>query len=252
MQAQQLKVDVIANNLANLGTTGFKASRVVFRDLAYVSLPAPGGGQGEQPAAPWQVGTGVGPGAIVRDFTSGVLEATEQPFDLAVDGAGFFRVRLADGSEGYTRNGHFGLNADGVLVDAAGNPVLTTGGQTITLPQGWKEVTVAPDGTVTARLAGGATSVAGRIGLAVFTNPAGLEAGGDGLYRATVASGEARRVEPGSSGAGLIRQGFLETSNVQAVNEMINLIVAQRAYELTARVVQSADQMLEIANGLRR
>lgn len=263
MQAQQLKVDTIANNLANVNTTGFKASRVVFQDLAYVDLPTPGGAAAGSaagpagsattaPAVPLQVGTGVGPAAIVRDFSPGMLEATGEPFDLAVDGPGFFRVRLADGQEGYTRNGHFTVDANRLLVDAAGNPLLTIGGQTITLPQGWEQVTVQPDGQVVARMPGGALSTVGQVGLAVFTNPAGLEAAGDGIYRATDASGQAQAVAPGSAGAGLVRQGFLEGSNVQVVNEMVNLIVAQRAYELNARAIQSADQMLEIANGLRR
>lgn len=263
LQAQQLKVDTIANNLANVNTTGFKASRVVFQDLAYLTYSARGSqgtgtgnattANGAAAAGPLvQVGAGVGPGTLLRDLTPGQLEATEQPFDLAIDGPGFFRVKLADGSFAYTRNGHFGVNRDRLLVDAAGNPVLTVGGQTITLPQDWTMVSIEPNGNVVALLANGTSSSVGQIGVAGFTNPAGLEAMGGGLYRSTAASGDARVVAPGASGTGQLRQGFLEGSNVQVVAEMVNLIVAQRAYELSAKAVQGADQMLEIANNLRR
>lgn len=259
MQAQQLKVDTVANNLANVNTTGFKASRVAFKDLAYLDLPKGGpaaqgaAAAGATPPAPVvQVGTGVGPGTILRDFSPGQLEATGQPFDLALDGPGFFQVKLPDGTTAYTRSGHFTVDSNRLLVDPAGNPVLTVGGQTITLPQDWSQVAVEPNGNVTVIAANGTRSTVAQIGLATFPNPAGLEAMGNGFYRGTGASGAAQSVAPGTSGTGAVRQGFLEGSNVQVVNEMVNLIVAQRAYELSAKAVQSADQMLEIANNLRR
>ncbi len=260
MQAQQLKVDTVANNLANVNTTGFKASRVAFKDLAYLDLPKGGRtaqsaaatGGATPPAPVVQVGTGVGPGTILRDLAPGQLEATGQPFDLALDGSGFFQVRLADGTAAYTRNGHFTVDANRLLVDPAGNPVLSVNGQTITLPQDWAQVSIEPNGNVVAVSNNGARTVAGQIGVATFPNAAGLEAMGNGFYRQTGASGAARSVIPGTSGAGLVRQGFVEGSNVEVINEMVNLIVAQRAYELSAKAVQSADQMLEIANNLRR
>lgn len=256
MQAQQLKVDAISNNLANVNTPGFKASRVTFQDLMYTDLHQAAPGQSDGGAVSVQVGTGVAPGGITRDLSPGTLEQTGRDWDLAIDGAGFFRVKLGDGTVGYTRNGGFAVSAleDGrlLLADRQGHPLLTDGDGTLEIPAGATRVDVAPDGKVTAHLADGNTQDLGQIKLASFPNPQGLQAIGNNLYKATTASGEGVLEAPGANGLGVVRQGFLEGSNVQVVAELVNLIVAQRAYELNARAVQSSDQMLEIANNLRR
>ncbi len=260
MQAQQLKVDTIANNLANVNTVGFKASRVAFQDLLYFTPAAPGQAwratAGTAGAGRVEVGTGVVPVATVRDMTQGALESTEREWDLAVDGGGFFQVRLGDGTTGYTRDGSFRVSAGGdgelSVVDAAGNPLLDASGQPLRIPSAAVRCEVDGAGNVTAILADGNTQQVGQIGLAVFPNPAGLEGRGGNVFVATAASGQAAVVTPGKGGAGELRQGYLERSNVEVVTEMVSLIVAQRAYELSSKAVQSSDQMLEIANNLRR
>lgn len=265
MQAQQLKVDTISNNLANLNTAGFKAARVSFQDLAYIraqGTPMTGTPQGvpttgsSQVGRMVQVGTGVGPGTILRDFSPGAIDNTGQPFDLAIDGPGFFQVKLSSGDTAYTRDGHFFLSPigsnQGLLVDAAGNPVLNRNGQTITLRTDFQSVGIDRQGNITLVLSGGTTQSGGQIGLASFANPAGLEAAGQNIYRKTATSGDPTVGAPGSTGLGQIQQGSLEGSNVQVVSEVVSLIVAQRAYELSSKAVQSSDQMLEIANNLRR
>lgn len=270
LQAQQLKVDTISNNLANVNTTGFKSSRVVFQDLLYQNLPAgrgaatldaaagaggaAGAGAGGTTTPPTliQIGTGTAPGAVVRDFGQGALEPTERPFDLALDGPGFFRVKMVDGTIAFTRDGNFNLDINRQLVDANGNVLLGNGSTQVTLPQDFVQVRIDRQGNVTALLANGTEQSAGTIQVALFDNPAGLESIGGNLYRETASSGAARLGQPLAGGAGGIAQGFLEGSNVQVVSEMVNLIVAQRAYELNSKAVQSADEMLGIANNLRR
>lgn len=257
MQAQQLKVDTIANNLANVNTTGFKASRVAFQDLLYVSPAAPGQAwRSVSGAGRVEVGTGVMTSATVRDMSQGSLEGTEREWDLAIDGAGFFKVRLRDGTVGYKRDGGFRVSQDAsgelLVVDGAGNPLLDASGQPLRLPSGAVRCEVDAAGNVTAVMADGSAQAAGQIGLALFPNPAGLEARGGNILAAGDASGQAVDARPGEQGAGVIRQGYLERSNVEVVSEMVSLIVAQRAYELSSKAVQSADQMLEIANNLRR
>lgn len=264
MQAQQLKVDTISNNLANLNTASFKAARVTFQDLAYTKVsgtvttgaPQGVGTGGSQVGRLVQVGTGVGPGSVVRDFSPGALEATGQPFDLAIDGPGFFQVKLSSGETAYTRDGHFSLSPtgsnQGMLVDAAGNPVLDRNGQTIQLRTDYQSAGIDRQGNITLVMADGTTQSGGQIGLASFPNPAGLEGIGRDLYRSTGASGQATVGAPGGTGLGQVQQGSIEGSNVQVVAEIVNLIVAQRAYELSSKAVQSSDQMLEIANNLRR
>ncbi len=265
LQAQQLKVDTISNNLANVNTTGYKSGRATFQDLLYLNLPvanatgtstgtAAGTGAAGTTAVPaiLQVGTGVAPGATTRDFGQGALEPTERPFDLAMDGPGFFRVKLADGSTAYTRDGNFSLDLSRQLVDANGNVLLGSGSSAITLPQDFVRVSIDRQGNVTATLANGTTSNVGQIQVAVFDNQAGLEGIGGNLFKETPGSGAARNVTPGQNGSGYIAQGYLEGSNVQVVAEMVSLIVAQRAYELNSKAVQSADEMLGIANNLRR
>ncbi len=248
MEAQQLKVDAIASNLANASTPGYKASRVTFQDLLYLGA---GAEEGEGP----QVGTGVRVATVRRDFGQGALEATGAPWDLALEGPGFLAVKLADGQPAYRRGGSMHFSPVGndrlLLADEAGNPVLDDRGQPVEMAAAdAAAVTVDPTGALVAPGSDGQPRQVAKLGVHVFANAEGLAALGNGLYRATPASGEARaaKAEDGVS----VRQGMLEGSNVQVVQEMVGLIVAQRAYELAARAVQSSDQMMEIANNLRR
>lgn len=252
MEAQQLKVDAIANNLANVNTPGYKAARVTFADLLYLSSGEPGEGAGQEAM---QVGTGVRAGGIVRDFAQGPLEETGVPWDLALEGPGFLAVRAGDGQTAYRRGGslHVSPSGDGrlLLVDEAGNPVLGGDGQPVALsPEEAASASVDAGGKLVVRGTDGLVREAGRLAVYVFPNPGGLSATGNGLFRPTAASGEAREARPEDGVA--VRQGMLEGSNVQVVGEMVSLIVAQRGYELAAKAIQSSDQMLEIANNLRR
>lgn len=242
MLAQQLNVDNTANNLANVNTNGFKKSRVEFQDLMYESLRSSGGQAVE-------VGYGVKPAATTRNFSQGNIEETGQPLDVAILGDGFFQVTLPDNQTAYTRDGSFKVDASGRLVTAGGLALVVDGGGTI--PAG-AELQIAANGELSYRDAKGQSVAAGKIRLANFTNPAGLEAIGQNLYRPTEASGQATPGDPGQGGLGTLQQRYLERSNVQVVEEMVNLIVAQRAYELSAKVVQAADEMLGQANNLRR
>ncbi len=250
MEAQQLQLDTIANNLANTGTTGFKAVRAEFADLLSDTLrgslaPDPRGGT---PPSPLQVGLGVQTGTTTRFFTQGNLVATQNQLDLAIQGNGFFRIQRFDGSWAYTRAGNFRVDATGRLVDQAGE-VLDPG---ITIPPNTTQVTVQPDGTVFTTVPGSTKSQqVGVIQLHTFPNPSGLEAVGGNLYVETEGSGQEIILRPGDQGAGTINQGYLENSNVQAVNEMINMINVQRAYELNSKVVQTSDQMLQRLTSLR-
>lgn len=257
MLAQQMNVDVISNNLANANTTGFKKSRVDFEDLFYQNIRAPqstGTGQGATTVAGLQVGLGVRPAATERQFSMGSIQPTDNPSDLAIQGQGFFMV--SNGSnQYYTRAGNFSLDAGGNLVTAEGYRVLNTSGQpiTITTQQGNVDhYTIGSDGTVTAYLSNGQQQAAGQIGLVNFSNPSGLTAIGQNLYQNTAASGDPQKGTPGTGRLGSLAQGSLETSNVQVVEEMVNLIVAQRAYEINSKAVQSSDDMLGIANNLKR
>ncbi len=248
MEAQQLKVDAIAANLANAGTPGYKASRVTFQDLLYLDA-----GSGKEGGP--QVGTGVKVADVRRDFAQGALEATGVPWDLALEGPGFLAVKLADGQPAYRRGGSMHLSPVGndrlLLVDEQGNPLLDEGGRPVELTAAdAAAVTVDPSGALAVPGSDGQPRPVARLGVHVFANAEGLSALGNGLYRPTPVSGEARaaRAEDGVA----VRQGMLESSNVQVVQEMVGLIVAQRAYELAARAIQSSDQMMEIANNLRR
>lgn len=248
MEAQQLKVDAIAANLANASTPGYKAGRVTFQDLLYLNTGS------EQEGGP-QVGTGVKVATVRRDFGQGALEATGVPWDLALEGPGFLAVKLKDGQTAYRRGGSMHLSPVGgdklLLVDEEGNPVLDEGGRPVELAAAdAPSVTVEPSGALVVPGADGQPRSLARLGVHVFANPEGLAAMGNGLYRATSASGEARAAKAEDGVA--VRQGMLEGSNVQVVQEMVGLIVAQRAYELAARAIQSSDQMMEIANNLRR
>ena len=243
MDAQQTQMDVISNNLANVGTTGFKHSRVAFEDLLYQNLRQSGANSTQQTALPTglQVGTGVAPVATETMFDQGNLQQTSNQFDLAVNGQGFFQVQMPDGSTAYTRDGSFQLNANGQLVTAAGFPVSPA----ITIPAQAQSVTVGQDGTVSVTLPGKtAPTTVGAIQLANFINPPGLQANGQNLFLDTAASGTPNTNAPGSNGLGTLQQGYIETSNVNVVSELVNMIQTQRAYEMNSKSIQTADQML--------
>lgn len=249
MQAQQAHMDVVSNNLANVNTVGYKRVRAAFQDLLYEQVARPAGGA----PAGVQVGHGVRLAATQRELAGGVLNPAGGPFDLAIEGNGFFRLRQGDGAEAYTRDGSFRLDGMRRLVSARGHLVLDAAGKPVAVPAGVDRVDVAEDGTMSYRdPVGGGTQTLGRLGLVWFNNPGGLLARGDNGFTATAASGRAEPGTPGQDGLGVIRQGFLEASNVEVVNEMVNLITAQRTYEINAKALQSADEMLQLVNSLRR
>jgi flagellar basal-body rod protein FlgG len=250
MEAQQLKMDVISNNLANASTAGFKRQRAEFEDLLSETLrgagaPDPRGGTAP---APLQVGMGVRSGATSRSFAQGDMTTTNNPLDLAIEGAGFFKVQRASGEPAYTRAGNFRVDAAGRIVTARGD-LLEPG---LSVPPETTAITIAADGTVSAKVAGNEAPVElGQIELVSFANPAGLSAIGGNLFEQTAASGEALAARPGENGTGQIAQGYLENANVKAVEEMIEMITTQRAYELNSKVISSADQMLQRLTQLR-
>ncbi len=250
MDAQQLKMDVISNNLANASTTGFKKTRAEFEDLLSDTIrgaSAPDARGGGNPT-PLQVGLGVRTGSTTRSFGQGELTTTQNPTDVAIQGNGFFRVQLPSGESGYTRAGNFSLDATGRLVTQHGELVEPG----ITVPPDATAITIKPDGTVTATLASRTEpSELGQIELYTFTNPAGLSSMGNNLFVQTVGSGDAQRARPGEQGAGTLAQGMLEGANVKAVEEMIDMIACQRAYELNSKIITTADQMLQRLTNLR-
>ncbi len=251
MAAQQSNIDNIANNLANVNTTGFKKSRMEFEDLVYQQTKAAGSPTSTSGDAPigLEIGLGTRPVATARDFGTGNLRSTNNPFDLAIEGRGFFQVSRPDGTVGYTRAGSLHLNAEGAIVTADGYPLEPQ----ITLPSNATSVTISRDGIVSAAQAGqSAPSQVGTIELASFQNPAGLEGIGGNLFRATSASGEPTTGVPGTDGVGTLAQGFVEESNVSVVEEMVNMILGQRAYEANSKVVKAADEMLQQVNNLSR
>lgn len=248
--AQDTALKTISNNLANVNTTGFKRDRAVFQDLLYQIKRQPGGLNAQDAALPsgLQLGTGVRVVATAKEFTEGNLQVTDQPLDLAIDGRGFFQVLLPDGSVTYTRDGQFEVNADGLIVTAEGYPLEPA----ITVPQDATSITIGEDGTVSVtQAANGTPTQIGNIATVDFVNPAGLQAIGGNLFRETGASGAPIAGTPGLNGLGTLAQGALETSNVEIVEEMVNMITTQRAYEMNAKVVSTADQMLQyITNNL--
>jgi flagellar basal-body rod protein FlgG len=250
MDAQQLRMDTIANNLANVSTTGFKKVRAEFEDLLSDTLRgagAPDARGGGEPA-PLQVGLGVRTGSTSRSFGQGDISATNNPLDVAIEGAGFFRVQKPSGEYAYTRAGNFRVDATGRLVTAHGE-IVEPG---ITVPQDVTQLTIQADGTVQVLTARSVDPVTlGQIELDVFPNPGGLSATGSNLFQETAASGSPVRVRPGEQGAGTLSQGYLEGANVKAVEEMIDMIATQRAYELNSKVIQTADQMLQRLTTLR-
>lgn len=253
MKAQQLSVDNIANNLSNVNTTGFKKSTIAFQDLFYQTLASSRLGSSVNNVASdgpeLQVGHGSRPVATIRNFQQGSIEESGNPLDLAINGQGFFQVERPDGSLAYSRDGNLSLNSEGLIVNSSGLPLA---GQ-VQIPSDAISVQITQDGMVSALLQGETAPVdLGQIELAKFTNPAGLRAMGDNLFEATQGSGEAFIGIPGNQGFGSIQQGFTENSNVDIVNEMVNLIVAQRAYETNSKMVQTAEEMMSVTNSIKR
>jgi flagellar basal-body rod protein FlgG len=250
MRANQLQIDVTANNLANVSTTGFRRSRADFADLLYQNLRQPGApnAQGGQAPAGIQVGSGVRPVATVRMLAGGETHETGNELDLAVEGDGYFAVSRPNGELGYTRAGNFQLDRDGQVVTHDGYPLEPA----ISIPPDAQSLTISEDGTVSVLQAGDTEPVeVGRLELVMFPNEAGLESVGNNLFRQTAASGEPMSGPPGEEGRGTLRQGYLESSNVQVVTEMIDLISSQRAYEVNSKVVSAADEMMRSVTNMR-
>lgn len=244
MEGQQAKLDAVSNNLANVGTNGYKRAGVAFEDLMYQNLRQAGSaaGAGTQLPTGLQVGLGVRVAAATRSFTQGALQQTGATYDLAIKGNGFFQVQMPDGTTAYTRDGSFQVDANGQLVTNNGDPVQPG----ITIPNGAISVTIAQDGTVNVQLPGqiAATNV-GQLQLASFANPGGLTPRGQNLYGETPASGSPNVGSPNSDGFGALTQGFVEGSNVNVVEELVSMIATQRAYELNSKAIQTSDQMLQ-------
>lgn len=247
LDAQQTRMRVIANNLANVNTTGFKRDRAEFETLAYQMMTAAGStSAGENHyAVGLNLGTGVQLTGTARVTTQGTLQTTGNPFDLAIEGEGYFQVARPDGSTGYTRAGNFHVSSEGKIVTSEGMPLQPE----IQIPEGAQSVTIGTDGTVTATVAGQteATEV-GKIEIARFINPAGLMALGGNLYAETAASGTAQTGPAGAEGRGTIRQAALEGSNVNVVEELVDMIETQRAYEVNSKMISATDEMLRNAN----
>ncbi len=244
LDAQQTQLDVVSNNLANVSTTGFKRQRGVFEDLLYQTLRQPGAQSSQQTTVPTglQVGTGVRAVATARVFAQGNLNQTNNSMDVAINGRGFFQVLMPDGTPAYTRDGAFQVDAQGQIVNANGYPLQPS----LTVPANATTVSIGQDGTVTVRVPGQTTPQSvGTIQLENFINPAGLQALGGNLFGETAASGNPNVSAPGANGAGLVSQGYLDTSNVNIVEELVNMIQTQRAYEINSKAIQTSDQMLQ-------
>ncbi len=244
LDAQQTQLDVISNNLANVGTSGFKRSRAVFEDLLYQTLRQPGAQSSQQTQLPTglHLGTGVKPVASERVFTQGNLQQTGNTLDVAVNGQGFFQVTLPDGTIAYTRDGSFHLDSQGQVVSSSGYPLSPA----ITIPATAQNITIGRDGIVTVTQQGqAAPTQVGTIQLANFINAAGLQGQGENLYVETAASGTPTTNAPGSNGLGVLQQGYVETSNVNVVEELVNMIQTQRAYEINSKAVSTSDHMLQ-------
>jgi flagellar basal-body rod protein FlgG len=244
MEAQQTQLDTIAHNLANVGSNGFKRGHVVFEDLIYQNLRQAGAASSEQTQLPTglQVGLGVRPVATSRIFSQGNLQSTTNNLDVAIKGNGFFQIQMPDGTVGYTRDGSFQVDPNGQLVTNSGY-VVQPG---ITIPANAQSVTIAQDGTVTASMPGqAAPQNIGQLQLASFVNPAGLDPLGSNLFAETAASGGPSTGSPQSNGLGALQQGYVETSNVNVVEELVSMIQTQRAYEMNSKAIQTSDQMLQ-------
>lgn len=244
LDAQQTKMDVISNNLANVSTNGFKRARAVFEDLLYQTVRQPGAQSSQQTQLPsgLQLGTGVKPVSTESIFTQGGLQQTESQRDVAIRGVGFFQVLLPDGTTAYTRDGAFQSDLNGQLVTSSGYAVQPA----ITVPPNALGITIARDGTVSATVPGSTAPIqVGNIQLASFVNPAGLLKMGENLYQETASSGAPNQNAPGTNGLGLLEQNFVETSNVNVVEELVNMIQTQRAYEMNSKSIETSDQMLQ-------
>lgn len=251
MQGQQTNIDVIANNLANVNTVGFKRSRADFEDLIYQTLKEAGVNTTSNTVEPTgiQIGLGAQLADVSKNFMQGSLQETGNPLDLAIQGNGFFQITMPDGTIAYTRAGSFKLDNNGRIVTPDGYPLSPE----ITVPQDTTAISVGNDGTISVLEAGQTTPTQlGQIQLAFFANPAGLKAIGQNLFQQTVSSGTPTLGTPGINGLGTINQGYLEQSNVSVVQEMVDMIAAQRAYETNAKVIQTSDQMLQTANNLKQ
>lgn len=242
MSAQQLLIDTVSNNLANVNTSGFKKQRVQFQDLYYETVTV---GTGSTAT----LGSGSRMSATDRNFGQGNIESTSEPLSMAIEGQGFFQVETSSGPA-YTRDGSFRLDGTGRVCTSSGYSLIGDG-DTIEIPEGATEIEITENGIISGVIDGDREEI-GRVTLVMFTNPPGLEATGGNLYKATELSGEPMETDPGEDGSGLIRGGYLETSNVEIVTEMVNLIVAQRAFELNSKAVETADQMWGIANSVKR
>jgi len=244
MEAQQTQLDTIANNLANVSTNGYKRAHAVFEDLMYQNLRQAGANSSEQTTLPTglQAGLGTRSVATARNFSQGGLQQSSSPLDVAIRGSGFFEIQLPDGTNGYTRDGSFQVNAQGQLVTNTGFTVQPG----ITIPANAQSVTIGTDGTVSVGLPGQALPQSvGQLQIASFINPAGLEPKGGNIYTETAASGTPNTGTPGQNGLGSLQQGFVETSNVNVVEELVQMIQTQRAYELNSKAIQVSDQMLQ-------
>lgn len=244
MNAQQSEMDVISNNLANVSTTGFKGSRAVFEDLLYQTIRQPGANSTQETELPsgLQLGTGVQQVATERLNTQGNLQQTGNSTDLAINGQGFFQVQMPDGTIGYTRDGSFLTNAQGQLVTAQGYQLIPA----VTIPANATSLTVGSDGVVTFTQPGSNNAVqVGALQLATFVNPAGIEAKGGNILEETSSSGAPNVTQPGLNGSGSLQQGYVEASNVNVVQELVNMIQTQRAYEINSKAVSTSDQMLQ-------
>ncbi len=251
MEAQKLNIDVIANNLANVNTTGYKRSRADFQELMYEEIKTPGAASAEGVQLPSgiQLGLGVRPVAVQKVFEQGDFTPTGNPLDMVIEGDGFFQVIKPDGEIAYTRSGAFKLDSEGRIVTSDGYPIEPE----ITIPSDTLEITIGSDGRISVTQPGSTTPTEiGQIEIARFSNPGGLSSIGKNLFEETASSGVPTTGTPGTEGLGTIQQGFIELSNVNIVDEMVQMIVSQRAYEINSKAVQAADDMLQIANNLRR
>jgi flagellar basal-body rod protein FlgG len=251
MLAQQFNIDTISNNLSNVNTSGFKKMRPDFEDLLYQTIREPGSYTHQEVQLPTglQVGHGVRPVATTKIFTQGDFQQTENPLDLVIEGNGFFQIQMPDGTINYTRNGAFKLDSEGSIVTSEGYYLEPR----ITVPQAIQSISVGANGIVSVIMAGeNEPQQIGQIELATFINPAGLANKGQTLYSQTAASGEPVVSNPGADGSGQVLSGYLEMSNVRIVEEMVNMIVAQRAYDINSKAVQASDEMLQTANNLKR
>lgn len=251
MRATQLHIDNISNNLSNVNTTGYKKNKLEFQDLLYQTLVEPGAGNAEGAKSPagLQVGLGVKSAANQKVFSQGNLQQTNNPLDVAITGTGFLQVQMPGGEIAYTRDGSLKIAADGTLVTSSGFPLEPV----ITVPEGSKELTIDAQGKVMAlQKDTGLMEEVGQLELAQFLNEGGLKSLGHNLYAPTAASGQAEVGLPGADGLGTLAQNYLEASNVELVEEMVDMIVAQRAYEISAKAIQTSEEMLQTANQLRR